>query len=211
MDTTTQTEQKSRSQLQIERRRKHALARENARKAYQELQMKRRLAVAARQESIRRSRIAADQASKSAADQAREAQEANDALAASDLATKNENTAEDSLILEQNKVTDAEKAEVEVHESILQQHGVSVVGSFFSENQVCVHEITFDEPYQTIPRVMVTPQGSGDYNDTFCMSVRSVSKTGAVINIIRLDQNSEGNRNLGWGQSLECNWIAWVL
>ena len=65
--------------------------------------------------------------------------------------------------------------------------------------------ITFPKPFLTPPRVVATVAAdpAWDVDDTYVVSVRKVTLTSCVVNILRVDSAS------GWSQSLRVNWIAW--
>jgi hypothetical protein len=65
--------------------------------------------------------------------------------------------------------------------------------------------ITFPKAFVTTPRIMATVNAdpAWDVPDTFVVSVRKVSPTNCVVNILRVDSPS------GWSQLLRVNWIAW--
>jgi len=65
--------------------------------------------------------------------------------------------------------------------------------------------ITFPKAFITTPKMVITASSDPAWNvgDTFVATVRSVSTTGCVVNIVRVD--SAG----GWSQLLRVNWIAW--
>ncbi|HEX7470538.1 MAG TPA: hypothetical protein VF437_07390, partial [Verrucomicrobiae bacterium] len=65
--------------------------------------------------------------------------------------------------------------------------------------------ITFPKPFVTTPKIVATVNAdpAWDVPDTFVVSVRKVSTTSCVVNILRVDSAS------GWLQVLRINWIAW--
>lgn len=65
--------------------------------------------------------------------------------------------------------------------------------------------ITFPKAFITTPKVIATVNAdpAWDVPDTFAASVRKVSTTGVVVNILRVDAAT------GWSQVLRVNWIAW--
>ena len=66
---------------------------------------------------------------------------------------------------------------------------------------------TFPTPFSGIPNVTATtkndPAYVGGINDTFCVTVRSVSATAVTFNIMRVDSNAP------WNQNLLLAWQAW--
>jgi uncharacterized protein involved in type VI secretion and phage assembly len=81
--------------------------------------------------------------------------------------------------------------------------GQGIVGSSTtSETNI---NITFPKAFITAPRVLVSPSADPNWNvpDTFVASVRSVTTTNCVVNILRVDAS------IGWSQFLRVNWLAW--
>ncbi len=68
------------------------------------------------------------------------------------------------------------------------------------------YTFSFPAAFATIPRIDATAKndpGFANVNDTFVVSVRSISTTQVVFNIQRVDINS------GWSQQLRIEWMAW--
>ena len=85
------------------------------------------------------------------------------------------------------------------------QSGVANVGNN-SGNALKRFTVSFPEPFTEVP-VFVgnTLQGTdypGNINDTFAISVKTVSTTQAVVQVYRTDFLN------GWSQNLQLGWIA---
>jgi hypothetical protein len=67
------------------------------------------------------------------------------------------------------------------------------------------YAVTFPKAFASSPKVIATPRNDPSFNvpDTFCVTIRSISTTGFVLNVHRVD--SAG----GWAQQLRLDWIAW--
>jgi hypothetical protein len=65
--------------------------------------------------------------------------------------------------------------------------------------------ITFPKAFTATPKVIATVNADPGWNvdDTFVVSVRTVSTTGCEFNIVRVDAAT------GWSQALRVNWMAW--
>jgi type VI secretion system VgrG family protein len=66
--------------------------------------------------------------------------------------------------------------------------------------------ISFPSAFASAPRITVTPSNDPNFsnvNDTFTVTVRSISTTACVVNVVRVDASG------GWSQSLRLNWMAW--
>jgi hypothetical protein len=85
-----------------------------------------------------------------------------------------------------------------------QQAGTAVVGS--NGSNFTTYTVTFPVAFSGIPKVTATTKNDpafSNVNDTFVVSVRSVTTTAVTFNILRVDANA------AWLQSLSLNWIAW--
>jgi hypothetical protein len=84
------------------------------------------------------------------------------------------------------------------------QKGTATVGPNAS-SAFKTFTITFPTAFATAPNVTCTArnEGSTNFNDTFAVTIRSVSTTQFVVNIQRVD-----NTTTGWGQNLLLSWIA---
>jgi hypothetical protein len=87
--------------------------------------------------------------------------------------------------------------------------GIATVGSSGSAEMT----ITVDFPanFATNPIVVATTlqdpsYSAGSIDDTFAVSITSVSTSGFTANIYRVDNIGAGGG--GWGQNLMLNWIA---
>jgi hypothetical protein len=80
------------------------------------------------------------------------------------------------------------------------QSGRATVGPQMNSSLPTV-TVSFPQAFSTPPRIILTPRG-GDYPDTFAASIRSVSTTGFVANVWRVDGG-------GYTQNLELDWLAW--
>jgi hypothetical protein len=83
------------------------------------------------------------------------------------------------------------------------QSGSVTVGS--SASGQLVYPLIFPVTFATAtPRVFVTArnQSGTNFTDAFSVSVRSISATGAVLNIQRTDTNAS------WAQGLIIDWFA---
>jgi hypothetical protein len=98
--------------------------------------------------------------------------------------------------------------------------GGSVIGTVFSAIQAGtanvlsnttaskVVTITFPSAFTALPRFIATARNDPTYfdtdlGDTFVVSVRRLTTTSVVLNIIRIDSAS------GWAQELRVDWLAW--
>ena len=65
--------------------------------------------------------------------------------------------------------------------------------------------ITFPKAFSSTPKIVATINADPgwDVDDTFVASVRKVTTTNCVVNIVRVDSAS------GWSQILRVNWMAW--
>ena len=63
-------------------------------------------------------------------------------------------------------------------------------------------------PPRRNPRVIATAVSGGSYNDTFVVTVRSVSPAAFAANVYRVDQSLLGQDD-GWRQPLNLSYIAW--
>ena len=81
--------------------------------------------------------------------------------------------------------------------------GQAIAGS--STNYQTNFPIAFPKSFVSAPKVVATAASDPAWNvgDTFVTSVRSVTTTGFVVNIVRVDSTA------GWSQALRVNWIAW--
>lgn len=81
--------------------------------------------------------------------------------------------------------------------------GQGIVGS--SSTAETNINITFPKAFITVPHVLVSPSADPNWNvpDTFVASVRSVSTTNCLVNVLRVDAST------GWSQVLRVNWLAW--
>jgi len=79
------------------------------------------------------------------------------------------------------------------------QHGLVTVGS--SSSSVAINAIKFPASFEDVPRVFATAQG-GNFDDTFAISIQSVTSQTAVITIKR------ANGDNGWNQDLKVAWWA---
>jgi hypothetical protein len=72
--------------------------------------------------------------------------------------------------------------------------------------QLKVVTIFFPSAFSTIPKITVTPRNEAgtNNNDVYAVTVRSITATGVVINILRVDVAA------GWGQNLQLDWQAWT-
>jgi len=82
------------------------------------------------------------------------------------------------------------------------QKGVAVVGANAGSTFKTV-TVTFPTAFAAAPNVTCTARNASNVNDTFAVTVRSVSTTQFVVNIQRVD-----NTTTGWTQNLQLNWIA---
>lgn len=68
------------------------------------------------------------------------------------------------------------------------------------------HTLVFPTAFANAPKIIATAKNDpafSNVNDTFIVSVRSISATQVVFNIQRVDVNS------GWSQQLRIEWMAW--
>jgi hypothetical protein len=81
--------------------------------------------------------------------------------------------------------------------------GQAVVGSA-TTSQTTV-SINFSPAFSAAPRVLLTPVSDPNWNvpDTFVATVRTITASGCVVNIVRVDASG------GWSQALRVNWLAW--
>ncbi|HWY31481.1 MAG TPA: type VI secretion system tip protein TssI/VgrG, partial [Candidatus Acidoferrum sp.] len=66
--------------------------------------------------------------------------------------------------------------------------------------------VLFPQAFTSIPKVIATisaDPGNPTANDTFAMSIRSISTTNFSVNVVRVDAPT------GWGQQPHLNWQAW--
>ncbi len=84
-----------------------------------------------------------------------------------------------------------------------QQMGAMVVGSNGTSHKTLT--IVFASAFSNPPKIIATTsnQAGCSCDDTFAVSVRSISTTSVTFNIHRVDINS------GWSQNPELNWTAW--
>lgn len=80
------------------------------------------------------------------------------------------------------------------------QAGTVAVGA---GSNVAQAEIVFPAAFTSAPRLQVTPRNVEDNDETFVASVRTVTATNAVVNIVRVDAAG------GWTQDLQIDWLAW--
>jgi hypothetical protein len=83
------------------------------------------------------------------------------------------------------------------------QSGSHLAGS--SGSGFMTTTLSFSTPFFTVPRVIASARNNPGYNnvnDTFVVSIRSVSTTQVVFNIQRVDSNA------GWSQGLQIDWVA---
>ena len=87
--------------------------------------------------------------------------------------------------------------------SKMQAGTLAAGGSAAQFKQVTIFFLT---PFLTTPKIMVTPRNdpANNNNDVYAVTVRSISTTSAVINILRVDVAA------GWGQNLQLDWHAWT-
>nr|VFK66809.1 MAG: Head domain of trimeric autotransporter adhesin [Candidatus Kentron sp. UNK]VFK72229.1 MAG: Head domain of trimeric autotransporter adhesin [Candidatus Kentron sp. UNK] len=78
------------------------------------------------------------------------------------------------------------------------------VGS--SSSNIKTVTVTFGQTFSVAPLVTATAAGERTWNNVFAVTVRSVTTTGFVAVIKRLD-----NTTLGWGQNLDLGWQAYEL
>jgi alpha-tubulin suppressor-like RCC1 family protein len=83
------------------------------------------------------------------------------------------------------------------------QDGIFTAGASTTNTLVVTN--TFPIAFSTTPTVLATAmsQSGTDFPDTFCVTVRRVTTTNVVVNIVRVDQNGL------WGQSLRIAYHAW--
>ena len=63
---------------------------------------------------------------------------------------------------------------------------------------------TFPKAFNSIPIVLLTPRNaSAGVDDTFAVTVRTITTTSCTVNITRTDAAA------GWGQHLQVTWLAW--
>jgi hypothetical protein len=82
--------------------------------------------------------------------------------------------------------------------------GTLVAGG--SAAQFKIVTITFPTAFIGTPKITVTPRNdpANINNDVYAVTVRSISATAAVINILRVDVAA------GWGQNMQLDWQAWT-
>jgi hypothetical protein len=80
--------------------------------------------------------------------------------------------------------------------------GTAVLGTGIN---VAVYSVAFPGAFSIAPRVVVTPRNDPSFNvnDTFVATVRSVTTTNFVVNVVRVDANAP------WAQQLRADWFAW--
>lgn len=81
------------------------------------------------------------------------------------------------------------------------QAGTATVGS--GAGGVKTVTVTFPTAFTATPAVLVTAR-SGNYNDTFVVTTRSISPAQFQVNVYRVDIAGGG-----WAQSLQLDWLAW--
>jgi len=64
--------------------------------------------------------------------------------------------------------------------------------------------ITFPNPFPSVPVLILTPsaQDGTDFDDSFSVTTKNVTTTGATLNVYRLDATEV------WGQQLELDWFG---
>jgi Head domain of trimeric autotransporter adhesin len=84
------------------------------------------------------------------------------------------------------------------------QAGTFVAGGGAAQSKQVT--IIFPTAFITTPKMIVTPRNEAgtNNNDVYAVTVRSISTTSAVINILRVDFAA------GWGQNLQLDWEAWT-
>ena len=85
-----------------------------------------------------------------------------------------------------------------------QQAGQAIPGSNPGSGFM-TYTLTFPTAFVGTPKIVATAKNDPAWNvgDTFLVSVRSITATQVVFNILRVDANS------GWNQSLRVDWVAW--
>ncbi len=84
-----------------------------------------------------------------------------------------------------------------------QQAGTAIVGA----NGTALKAFTFSFPqaFAGIPKIVANArhEAGTNYDDTFVVTIRSISATSVTFNILRVDQNAL------WAQNLLLDWMAW--
>ena len=83
--------------------------------------------------------------------------------------------------------------------------GVAAIGSQGNQSEL-VREVSFGHTFDRVPVVVANArtEAGRSYNDTFSVTVKSISTTSFTVIICR----TGGNRCFGWGQNLQLDWVA---
>jgi hypothetical protein len=85
-----------------------------------------------------------------------------------------------------------------------QQAGTAVVGT--NGTNFMTYTLNFPTSFSSIPKVTANAKNDPVYsnvNDTFCVTIRSITNTSVTFNILRVDATA------GWLQNLLLDWMAW--
>lgn len=84
-----------------------------------------------------------------------------------------------------------------------QQAGTATVGANGSAFKVFI--FSFPQAFAGIPKIVATArhEAATNYDDTFVVTIRTISSTSVTFNIVRVDQNAL------WAQNLLLDWMAW--
>ncbi len=74
-----------------------------------------------------------------------------------------------------------------------------------SDTDGLIVTVTFPNSFATPPHIIATARNSSFVNDTYAVTIRSVSNNNFVINILRRDS---GITTSGWSQNLTLDWMA---
>lgn len=82
------------------------------------------------------------------------------------------------------------------------QSGTAVLGA---GTNVATYAVAFPQAFSSAPKVVVTTRNDPlfNVNDTFVATVRAVTTTNFVVNIVRVDSSGP------WAQQLRADWLAW--